>query len=39
MAKDTFIWYCFEKETQQIKPIHIIRCLKIKTSYEYLGEN
>lgn len=39
MAEDTFIWYYFEKETQQIKPIYNIKCLKIETSYQYLVEN
>lgn len=37
MAEDTFIWY-FEKETQQITPIHNIKCLKMETSYKYLVE-
>lgn len=39
MAEDTFIWYYFEKETQQIKLIHNIKSLKIETSYEYLVQN
>lgn len=39
MAEDIFIWYYFEKETQQIKPIHNIKCLKMETSYQYLVEN
>lgn len=39
MAEDTFIWYYFEKETQQIKLIHNIKSLKMETSYEYLVQN
>lgn len=38
MAEDIFIWYYFEKETQQIKPIHNMKCLKMETSYKYLVE-
>lgn len=38
MAEDIFIWYYFEKGTQQIKPIHNIECLKMETSYQYLVE-
>lgn len=37
--KTPLFFYYFEKETQQIKPIHIIKCLKIETSYKYLEEN
>lgn len=32
MAEDAFIWYYFEKETQQIKHIHN---MKMETSYQY----
>lgn len=39
MAGDTFIWYYFEKETQQIKLIHNSKSLKMETSYEYLVQN
>lgn len=39
MAVDTFTWYYFQKETQQIKPIYNIKCHNIESSCKYLEEN